>query len=259
MSDVAVELLSPIMMESTIASRWAENAWSSGMLLLPLSELYLSSQDAMKPHELVFVRSLAARLTSDLSSRIFKLTKNLPNARFGLCLSGDFPGVQMEGSALIAAAKALTAKLMTASNESLKNGVLSLLVSEHVYNKCVWCDQAAVFTLSDAPDQLMVPKMYIETPDRKVLSEWLGKRWSPQSLSSLEAWLPYLGVCRRCNYTCTECGHQGPKVFDLVWMKSLKDDKICPECGNKLLANVKSPTPGRRELVALHRKSFLDL
>jgi DNA-directed RNA polymerase subunit RPC12/RpoP len=194
-----------------------------------------------------------------LAARLTKLQNKHPIPEFGLCLAGNIPEVKLPGHRLVEAGQQLVAKLKMATGASLKDGVMSLLVSEHVYHKCLWCDQTTSFNLSDPPSGVAIPQAYIEVTNQNEFMKWAKTRWSAPSMAAFPAYRSFIGVCKRCNYTCADCNSKGPAQFSLEYMLSLKDDRICPECGKKLLANVKAPIPGRRELAALHRKSFLDL
>jgi DNA-directed RNA polymerase subunit RPC12/RpoP len=261
MAEKPVTLLTPELMTTTGVESWVSEVWSSGFSLLPLAEMYLTNAEPTKPHEVAFLRRLSELLAAELPARLRKLSRAHGEVPIGLCLTGALPEVRMEGSKLLAALQSLVEKLRTETGEPLKEGVMSMLVSDHVYHKCLWCDATMSFSLSDPLGAMMVPKAYVEVSvtGATEFGKWAQGRWSPSSMQAFAAWRRFIGVCKRCNYNCSDCGTMGPKMFSLEWMQSLKNDKICPDCGQKLLANVKPPVPGRRELIALHRKSFLDL
>ena len=245
------------------ARAWLETVWSSGLAVLPMTELYLSEDTSMKPAETTFLRDLAGLLVDTLPARIWKIAKVTSVGKveqpIGLCLAGNAPETRMPGGKLITAAQSLVGKLSTASGSTLREGVLSLLVSEHVYHKCIWCDATYGFSLGYPMGSMALPKLYVETAGVPEFPTWATGRWRPDSLQKMDVWAPFTGVCKKCHYNCAECDKLGPAKFNLEWMQSLNADKICMECGKKLLANVKPPKPGRPELIALHRKSFLEL
>lgn len=261
-NEADAQVLTAEVMRTTSAKEWIDTLWGAGLAVLPMAELYLSEETPMKAHETAFLRTLAEILVETLPFRIAKITKlrsTKADPTIGLCLAGTIPEVQMPGSRLVEAAQALVGRLKTAAPPVLREGLLSLLVSEHVFHKCLWCDGVAGFSLGYPPSNMPIPTLYVETGPGPDFTKWVSGRWSPNSVQNINVWAPLVGICRKCHYNCGECKTLGPPTFSLEWMQSLKDDKICVECGKKLLANVKLPKPGRPELVALHRKSFLEL
>lgn len=261
--DEPVKLLSQAVMQKTPASEWLASAWDAKIGVLSLSEIYLASSDPMKPYETVFLRALADLLVSTLGPRIDRLSKALPVSPsallLGLCLAGSPPTVRMPANKLHKVASSLVARLKSETSAEIREGILSLLVSDHVYHKCIWCDGSYAFSLGDSPDIMMIPKLYVETTGNPEFGVWADTRWGPHTRQNLADWRPFTGVCKKCHYNCLECGALGPPKFNLEFMQSLQADKLCIECGKKLLVNVKPPKPGRPELIALHRKRFLDL
>ena len=116
-----------------------------------------------------------------------------------------------------------------------------LITSDHVYGACVLCRQLGSFTLlGTLPGKMRLLMDTTDAPEAgSDMSSFIGH---PGSFGAIA------GFCWKetCLPNCADCGGMAPIRYDHEWLKSRREDKLCPKCSTKMLINVQRPTFDRR-------------